>query len=143
MITQPQIDKMVELRQEGQTLQQIGDRYGVTRERIRQLLAQEGVTGTPWTGYKAAHYARMAKAVAIIARLTVQTAKPGDEHFPHGTVRGYMRGCGCDDCRTANRERVYAYKGIQVKNPKHALRVQRTDGSRRAAAYYGETERQS
>ena len=135
-MTQSQIDTMVELRLEGKTLQQIGDRYGLTRERIRQLLAGEGITGTPF--FKAIHYTRIAKAVATAARLTIQTAKPDDEHFPHGTVKGYMRGCGCAKCRTANRERVYAYKGIEVANPKLALRVQRTDGSRRAAAYYGE-----
>jgi hypothetical protein len=136
MMAQTQIDTIVELRAQGQTLQQIGDRFGVTRERIRQILAEEGITGTPWTGFKLVHYRRMAKAVSRAATLTVRNAKPGDEHFPHGTVNGYMRGCSCERCRIANRERCYAYRPPTSK-PKLALRVARNDGSRRATIYYG------
>lgn len=35
---------IVALYQQGWTLQAIGDQYGVTRERVRQILAQHGVT---------------------------------------------------------------------------------------------------
>jgi hypothetical protein len=135
MMTQTQIDTIVELRAQGQTLQQIGDRYDLTRERIRQILAAEGITGTPWTGFKLVHYRRLAKAVSWAATLTVRNAKPGDEHFPHGTVNGYARGCSCERCRTANRERCYAHNPPR-STPKLGNRVARNDGSRRAAIYY-------
>lgn len=36
--------------QEGRTLQQIGDTYGVTRERVRQILARLGVVRRPAGG---------------------------------------------------------------------------------------------
>ena len=125
---------------DGMTLQQIGDEFGLTRERVRQILADQGVTGTPWTGYKPLHYRRLAQTVARVAQLVVQNARPDDEHYPHGTVNGYMRGCTCDDCRTANRERVYAHKGITVKTPHPRARRPRTDGTRRAALYYRERD---
>lgn len=117
--------RMVELRAEGNTLQQIGDRYGLTRERVRQILAGQGVTGTPWTGFNVTHYRRVFQGIASVARRIEQTCPPESEHFPHGTVRGYMRGCSCVRCRTANRERCYAYRGITVKRPRPELRVAR------------------
>ena len=38
---------MAALRLEGWTLQKIGDRYGITRERVRQRLKRVGMTGSP------------------------------------------------------------------------------------------------
>lgn len=133
---QAEIDRMVEMRLAGATLQKIGNTFGLTRERIRQILVTQGVTDTPWTGFRVTHYRRLVNAVATVARLTVQNAQVGDEHFPHGTHRGYARGCSCDACRTANRERL----GYQAKNPRPEWRKARTDGTRRAANYYGRTQ---
>jgi hypothetical protein len=133
---QSETDRMVEMRREGCTLQQIGDRFDLTRERIRQILAVEGVTGTQWRGYQVTHYRRLGNAVAIAARRIIAEAKPGDEHFPHGTANGYARGCTCDRCRAANRERVYRTRsGGRPKTRRPELDGARNDGSHRAATY--------
>ena len=39
MKNQPRLANMIALREQGLTLQEIGDRYGLTRERVSQLLA--------------------------------------------------------------------------------------------------------
>ncbi len=41
MITNKQKEEMREMRKKGVSLQNIGDKYGVTRERVRQILADE------------------------------------------------------------------------------------------------------
>lgn len=102
MKTQTQINQMVALRHKGKTLQEIGDQYDITRERVRQLLAEQGVTGTPWTGYKLLHYRRLASGISALARHIDQKCPPESEHYPHGTLRGYRRGCKCAPCRRAN-----------------------------------------
>ncbi len=40
------VAKMTDLYKSGYTLQQIGDEYGITRERVRQILSREGVCRT-------------------------------------------------------------------------------------------------
>lgn len=115
---QADIDVMLAMRARGATLQQIGDRFGFTRERARQYLAVEGVTGRLWRGWQITHYRRLAAAVGQIARHIVRTAKPDDLYFPHGTLRGYRRGCSCGECRRANREAVYAVTGYVPKQPR-------------------------
>lgn len=94
--------QILAMRGEGKTLQEIGDEFGVTRERIRQVLAAAGVTGTPWTGYKPLHYRRVFDGLAKLARHIDQSCPPESENFPHGTLRGYRRGCKCAACRGAN-----------------------------------------
>lgn len=115
MTTETQIDKMVELRLEGKTLQEIGDLYGLTRERIRQLLAGRGMTGTPWTGYKPYHYQRLAVGISKLARRIDQTCPPESEHYPHGSLRGYRRGCKCAPCRRANADYYRRPDGMNLE----------------------------
>lgn len=70
---------------------------GVTRERVRQILLEEGYP----TGYELLLYRqrwrRFAHAVAYVARRTQNTE--------HGTQARYAAGCGCDRCRAANTAR--------------------------------------
>ena len=41
------IEQMVDMRNNGQTLQAVGDHFGISRERVRQLLKREGCVGKP------------------------------------------------------------------------------------------------
>jgi len=41
MVVQTKLDTMQQMRQSGLTLEQIGSRFGITRERVRQLLARD------------------------------------------------------------------------------------------------------
>ena len=41
------IEQMVDMRNNGQTLQAVGDHFGISRERVRQLLKREGYVGKP------------------------------------------------------------------------------------------------
>lgn len=65
---------MCELFRSGMTLQQIGTAYGLTRERVRQIIAHEGVTGADGgvCQRKARRLAQLAKA--RLARLNVKAS---------------------------------------------------------------------
>ena len=40
------VARMVELHASGLTLEQVGDLYGITKERVRQILVREGIKAT-------------------------------------------------------------------------------------------------
>lgn len=118
----PRDGDIAAMRREGATYQQIGDFFGFSRQRAEQICKKLGVKPKP----PLRAYQRMAKAVATAARLAETTAKPGDEHFPHGTLRGYRRGCSCDLCRKVNREWHYKTMGVAVKKEIPAAQGPRT-----------------
>lgn len=83
------------------TLGQIGDRFGLSYERVRQILIKQ--TGSAdYPGPPLSHYKRIAEAVAFVARR---------EHTRrHGTARRYALGCKCRECRKANADRHLRYQ---------------------------------
>lgn len=100
---------MVALAREGYTLAEIGERYNLTRERVRQLLAPFGGVKklNPWraSGYTDVQVRRFFRG---IGRLAWHINKNR-----HGTASRYQGSwiyppCRCDVCKQGNRERCYA-----------------------------------
>jgi len=60
--------EMVRLYRGGQTLQQVGDVFGLTRERVRQLIKHHGITGKDGGIHTSAKRTAEAKAAAQRAR---------------------------------------------------------------------------
>lgn len=118
----PRDNEIAAMRRDGATYQEIGAHFGFSRQRAEQICKKLNVRPKP----PLRAYQRMAKAVATAARLTEQTAQPHDEHFPHGTLRGYRRGCSCDECRRVNREWHYKTRGVTVKKEIPAAQGPRT-----------------
>jgi hypothetical protein len=63
--TPPHVVKMIELRANGQSLDEIGQQFGVTRERVRQLLTKHG--GPSASESRAVRHARAQRAQADVA----------------------------------------------------------------------------
>lgn len=105
--------EMVEMRRRGLTLQQIGEHYGVSRQRVKQILADEPVP------LKAGHYRNFFYAVGVAARLQFR-ADNGGTVSEHGTRGRYQWGCKCAACRGANRDHTAALRnrdrGVEVHN---------------------------
>lgn len=57
-------EKMAEMFRAGHTLQEIGDEYGVSRERVRQLIKKVGVTGKDGGASKISRDREMLRALA-------------------------------------------------------------------------------
>lgn len=97
--------EIVRLHVEGNlTLAEIARRYGITRERVRQIVGAQGVPTLTWVRTKELNAARrVARAVAVAARHAQSQA--------HGTSYRYSLGCSCSECRAANRESVRKLKG--------------------------------
>jgi transcriptional regulator with XRE-family HTH domain len=116
-------DKMRELLLSGMTLQQVGDLFGVTRERIRQITG-----GSPWPGARRPVKLKAAKAAIPEVKRRVRAGETMEAvcrdlevsfscmqklgvksrilhpplHIKHGTVQRYNRGCRCARCRKVN-----------------------------------------
>lgn len=118
----PRDDEIAVMRREGATYQQIGDHFGFSRQRAEQICKKLGVT--PKTPYRV--YQRVFKQISSLARQIEATAEPDDPYFPHGTLRGYRRGCSCDECRRENREWHYRTTGVEVKKELPAAQGPRT-----------------
>lgn len=121
-------DEMLTLYNEGGlTYQEIADRYGVTRQRVQQLIGN---------GIKAAHYGRAKKErrreqmsevhraitggvttvereadkLGIKPESLVESLRRLGLKFPrkesplHGTYYRYSRGCRCPECKAGQRE---------------------------------------
>lgn len=121
--------------EQGLTLQEIGDRYGITRERVRQLIKPFGLEGhygrrkreervrmlmeayariesgesTSLEEAKRLGYSSRTTFAGAINGLGLKLRKPIPEE-EHGTSRKYHKGCRCDECRRAHREDLYAWR---------------------------------
>jgi hypothetical protein len=60
--------EIIRLREQGLTLREIGNRYGLTRERIRQITTEAGVTPGHVISRQHAAMRRIFHAVAVAAR---------------------------------------------------------------------------
>lgn len=121
---------MAEQYKSGETLQQIGDEYGISRERVRQILAKHGVKRSQG-GQARALADRLAEGVrlykqGISLRAAAKSVGTSQENLgneidrlgirreviplfkQHGTVQCYAQGpdgnggCRCPECRKAN-----------------------------------------
>ena len=104
--------EMVLMRRQGMTLQQIGDHYGICRERVRQLLVGEPV---PLKGH---HYRRFFRAVTVAARLQFRDDNGGTS-IEHGTRSRYTWGCRCAACTQANRDHMATLR-LRSEPPTHS-----------------------
>lgn len=80
-----------QLKEGGLTLQEIGDLFGVSRQRVAQIIGP-GVAQNAQR--QAAQRRRFFKAVAIAAKHELARR--------HGTRYRYVQGCSCVECRAAN-----------------------------------------
>lgn len=70
------IDRMVSMYKQGLTLEKIGQQYGITRERVRQIISKAGVTREEGgEGIKTA-YKRKKKAASVHARYMEKYGQP-------------------------------------------------------------------
>lgn len=84
---------------------EIARHYGITRERVRQIICNAGAESALARKRARAAARNIARAVAVVARHEIgQTA--------HGTRYHYMYyQCRCEPCRAANREYQRGLKG--------------------------------
>lgn len=131
--------------EEGLTYEQIAERYGVSRQRVGQLIGRLGVSGTKARASMLAREQRLRASHATImageSTLEEEAARLGFKHAhslrsalyrlglrvvieqpvpEHGTLARYLSHryrCRCEDCRRANRERMAELKGREP--PQH------------------------
>ncbi len=106
---EPVHDEILARRRAGETLEEIGDRFGVSRERIRQICAAAGV-GRPLTDV---HYRRFFSTVGKVARKQARAANGGSLSQHGGNGARYTMGCRCPACTKANTRRIRAMFGKQ------------------------------
>lgn len=121
------LEKMIALRDptnpDGRkTLQEIGDEFGISRERVRQLL--------PKSVNKKAVSARRAESKIRVQAKTKTLQEHRQQRVYkntiHGTFNCYIGGCKCSECRRANNERNHGLREeryrrfaageVQIKN---------------------------
>lgn len=84
--------EMIELKKDGKTLQKIGDKFGVSRERVRQILFQYGITGRQ---YPAEQGNRVEKEI-------LQCLKCGDDFEVSKNAKRKKRHCSSMCFKTDN-----------------------------------------
>ena len=105
----PRVDEMNSLRLQGLTLQQIGERFGLTRERVRQLTT---VSSDEVRRLKRAEKEKTLLAGACSAcgvdgvHINKMFCDVCDEKRKHHNGTRYNSGCRCDDCRASHAERA-------------------------------------
>lgn len=123
----------------GLTLQEIADQYGVSRQRVYQIIEPFGLTSHYGKRKQDERVRRLTEACARI-RTGDSTSSEEAERLgyasagtlrgalnelglrlreewqaaDHGTVRRYRQGCKCDECRRAHREDLYASRQNHV-----------------------------
>jgi DNA-binding CsgD family transcriptional regulator len=121
-------NQMAELIAQGLTLAQVGEKFGVSRERVRQIVGSPfNYRGTRAEQAAAAIEAKKGiidalraerKSLDEIGALTGISANylKGGEFAAkppapllHGTQRGYNRGCRCSECTAASTQRMRDY----------------------------------
>lgn len=86
------------------TLQQIGDKYNISRERVRQILRENNVSG----GDNMKSRIQEKELKLLEKRASHMEARALRQS--HGTARRYAMGCRCDECRKANTDRCKKYR---------------------------------
>jgi hypothetical protein len=121
IVRDARMDEMLSMRREGCTLEQIGQQFHITRERVRQIIGTQE--------YRSPDEKAYAVAVEVLAawtngdsKLDIQQRFGLSDHqmrilelprrqkwYPHGHLRRYARGCRCDACRAGNARRKVLY----------------------------------
>jgi methylphosphotriester-DNA--protein-cysteine methyltransferase len=140
--------KMAAAYEKGATLQEIGDAWGVTKERVRQLLKRTDAP-TPEESLVARRAARCKDALTLVrSGLNVTAAArkygfspgllweavrdagikaPPRPVAKHGTESKYTLGCRCRRCKKAHAD--FAYLRGHRRNPSRGYRVRYTYGA--------------
>lgn len=93
------------LRFAGWTLQSIGDRFGLTRERIRQI---SSVPARLVPRDRVHYWCRSCNAEVRQGVRRCESCREAKTHGRSGSA--YNRGCRCEECVQANRQRTITYK---------------------------------
>jgi hypothetical protein len=96
--------EMIELRQAGLTYDEIGEFFGVSRQRVYQIIGLAGI-GRQHGGVTQAQVQRVFRGLGSLAK-----AMHNNRHGTISRYRGQHRAfpaCSCELCRTANREHLY------------------------------------
>ncbi len=96
-------DEITIRRNAGETLQEIADRYGASREAIRLVCLGAGLAPRH-IGWEQAEVKRLARAVVAAARAQIRA-----ERYPGRN--GYNQGCRCETCKVAARAYMRGLKG--------------------------------
>lgn len=126
--------------EEGLTMQEIGEQYGISRQRVDQILKRFGLVAHYGRSKKEKRAQALREAHARVIAGESTSAQEAEalglslkgfrsavwnlglylrrplEPAEHGTYLCYHRGCHCDECRRANREYQYAWRqarGVQ------------------------------
>ena len=123
--------------EEGLTYEQIAKRYKITRQRVGQILGPMDLAKHQGIRWRAERLAALHSAHARIAagestvdeeaaalgyakgnylrtelwRIGIPVKTPPKPEPEHGTIQRYKRGCHCDECRRANRDRARSLRG--------------------------------
>lgn len=105
-MTDDRTARMIEMREQGASLQRIGDEFGLTRQRVHQLLA-------PYDELK-----RPSVSTTKIRRVFdgIGSLAAAAERNKHGTLNRYygnhraFPACRCAECTRANRDHCYRYR---------------------------------
>lgn len=95
------VDDMSARHLAGESMSQIARDYGVSRERVRQLLPSD---------VKEEARRRKDEERARREEAAREEAERRNAPPPHGTLRRYRRGCHCEECRAENRAHHYRWR---------------------------------